>query len=157
MRAAVLGKPVGHSLSPVLHNAGYVAAGLLLIAVVGYALYTIFGTSPSSVLPPAIDPLPNLPSVQPPAVDPLPNLPVQPPAVDTVPSLPSIDAPPSTTYSVSWLVAATGDAFSASADIETRSDGRATVRRASAMSRGVTRYPRRASTAAAGCSRVSVA
>ncbi|HKS99392.1 MAG TPA: shikimate dehydrogenase, partial [Rugosimonospora sp.] len=27
-RAAVLGKPVGHSLSPVLHNAGYAAAGL---------------------------------------------------------------------------------------------------------------------------------
>jgi shikimate-5-dehydrogenase len=27
-RAAVLGKPVRHSLSPVLHNAGYVAAGL---------------------------------------------------------------------------------------------------------------------------------
>lgn len=28
MRAAVLGKPVSHSLSPVLHNAGYAAAGL---------------------------------------------------------------------------------------------------------------------------------
>ncbi|MFC4336239.1 shikimate dehydrogenase [Salininema proteolyticum] len=28
MRAAVLGKPVGHSLSPVIHNAGYRAAGL---------------------------------------------------------------------------------------------------------------------------------
>lgn len=28
MRAAVLGKPVGHSLSPVIHNAGYAAAGL---------------------------------------------------------------------------------------------------------------------------------
>jgi len=28
MRAAVLGKPVGHSLSPVIHNAGYVATGL---------------------------------------------------------------------------------------------------------------------------------
>ncbi|MFI7547772.1 shikimate dehydrogenase [Actinoplanes sp. NPDC049599] len=28
-RAAVCGKPIGHSLSPVLHNAGYVAAGLL--------------------------------------------------------------------------------------------------------------------------------
>lgn len=28
MRAAVLGKPVSHSLSPVLHNAGYRAAGL---------------------------------------------------------------------------------------------------------------------------------
>ncbi len=28
MRAAVLGKPIGHSLSPVLHNAGYAAAGL---------------------------------------------------------------------------------------------------------------------------------
>ena len=27
-RAAVLGKPIGHSLSPVLHNAGYAAAGL---------------------------------------------------------------------------------------------------------------------------------
>ncbi len=27
-RAAVLGKPIAHSLSPVLHNAGYVAAGL---------------------------------------------------------------------------------------------------------------------------------
>ncbi|MFC7549828.1 shikimate dehydrogenase [Plantactinospora sp. GCM10030261] len=27
-RAAVLGKPVGHSLSPVIHNAGYRAAGL---------------------------------------------------------------------------------------------------------------------------------
>ncbi len=27
-RAGVLGKPVGHSLSPVLHNAGYAAAGL---------------------------------------------------------------------------------------------------------------------------------
>ncbi len=27
-RAAVLGQPVGHSLSPVLHNAGYAAAGL---------------------------------------------------------------------------------------------------------------------------------
>lgn len=27
-KAAVLGKPVGHSLSPVLHNAGYAAAGL---------------------------------------------------------------------------------------------------------------------------------
>ncbi|HEX2417655.1 MAG TPA: shikimate dehydrogenase, partial [Micromonosporaceae bacterium] len=27
-RAAVLGKPVGHSLSPVIHNAGYAAAGL---------------------------------------------------------------------------------------------------------------------------------
>lgn len=27
-RAAVLGKPVGHSLSPVIHNAGYEAAGL---------------------------------------------------------------------------------------------------------------------------------
>jgi shikimate dehydrogenase len=29
MRAAVLGKPIGHSLSPVLHNAGYAAAGLI--------------------------------------------------------------------------------------------------------------------------------
>ncbi|MEV0460802.1 shikimate dehydrogenase, partial [Catellatospora methionotrophica] len=28
MLAAVLGKPVSHSLSPVLHNAGYAAAGL---------------------------------------------------------------------------------------------------------------------------------
>ncbi|MEV3937083.1 shikimate dehydrogenase [Glycomyces sp. NPDC049804] len=28
MRAAVLGKPIEHSLSPVIHNAGYVAAGL---------------------------------------------------------------------------------------------------------------------------------
>src|SRR5882724_81855 len=28
-RAAVLGKPVAHSLSPVLHNAGYAAAGLV--------------------------------------------------------------------------------------------------------------------------------
>jgi shikimate dehydrogenase len=28
VRAAVLGKPVGHSLSPVIHNAGYAAAGL---------------------------------------------------------------------------------------------------------------------------------
>ncbi|WP_412542785.1 shikimate dehydrogenase [Longispora sp. K20-0274] len=28
MRAAVLGRPVGHSLSPVLHNAGYAALGL---------------------------------------------------------------------------------------------------------------------------------
>ncbi len=28
MRAAVLGKPIAHSLSPVIHNAGYVAAGL---------------------------------------------------------------------------------------------------------------------------------
>jgi shikimate dehydrogenase len=28
MRAAVLGKPVGHSLSPVIHNSGYAAAGL---------------------------------------------------------------------------------------------------------------------------------
>ncbi|ASW54673.1 shikimate dehydrogenase [Plantactinospora sp. KBS50] len=28
MRAAVLGKPIGHSLSPVIHNAGYAAAGL---------------------------------------------------------------------------------------------------------------------------------
>jgi shikimate dehydrogenase len=28
VRAAVLGRPVGHSLSPVIHNAGYVAAGL---------------------------------------------------------------------------------------------------------------------------------
>ncbi|BCJ74137.1 shikimate 5-dehydrogenase [Catellatospora sp. IY07-71] len=28
MRAAVLGKPVSHSLSPILHNAGYAAAGL---------------------------------------------------------------------------------------------------------------------------------
>ena len=28
MRAAVLGKPVAHSLSPVIHNAGYAAAGL---------------------------------------------------------------------------------------------------------------------------------
>lgn len=27
-RAAVLGKPIAHSLSPVIHNAGYVAAGL---------------------------------------------------------------------------------------------------------------------------------
>lgn len=27
-RAAVLGKPIGHSLSPVIHNAGYAAAGL---------------------------------------------------------------------------------------------------------------------------------
>ncbi|MQA26812.1 MAG: shikimate dehydrogenase, partial [Micromonosporaceae bacterium] len=27
-RAAVLGKPVAHSLSPVIHNAGYAAAGL---------------------------------------------------------------------------------------------------------------------------------
>jgi shikimate dehydrogenase len=27
-RAAVLGRPVGHSLSPVIHNAGYAAAGL---------------------------------------------------------------------------------------------------------------------------------
>jgi shikimate dehydrogenase len=27
-RAAVLGKPIGHSLSPALHNAGYAAAGL---------------------------------------------------------------------------------------------------------------------------------
>src|SRR5258705_2803421 len=27
-RAAVLGRPIGHSLSPVIHNAGYVAAGL---------------------------------------------------------------------------------------------------------------------------------
>lgn len=27
-RAAVLGKPVGHSLSPTIHNAGYAAAGL---------------------------------------------------------------------------------------------------------------------------------
>jgi shikimate dehydrogenase len=27
-RAAVLGKPIGHSLSPVLHNAGFAAAGL---------------------------------------------------------------------------------------------------------------------------------
>jgi shikimate dehydrogenase len=27
-RAAVLGRPIGHSLSPVLHNAGYAAAGL---------------------------------------------------------------------------------------------------------------------------------
>jgi shikimate dehydrogenase len=29
MRAAVLGKPISHSLSPVLHNAGYAAAGLV--------------------------------------------------------------------------------------------------------------------------------
>lgn len=28
LRAAVLGKPIAHSLSPVLHNAGYAAAGL---------------------------------------------------------------------------------------------------------------------------------
>ncbi|SCF31807.1 shikimate dehydrogenase [Micromonospora mirobrigensis] len=28
MRAAVVGKPIAHSLSPVLHNAGYAAAGL---------------------------------------------------------------------------------------------------------------------------------
>ncbi|HYN95232.1 MAG TPA: shikimate dehydrogenase, partial [Pilimelia sp.] len=28
MRAAVLGKPIAHSLSPVIHNAGYAAAGL---------------------------------------------------------------------------------------------------------------------------------
>ena len=28
-RAAVLGKPIGHSLSPVIHNAGYAAAGLV--------------------------------------------------------------------------------------------------------------------------------
>ncbi|MGC1214588.1 MAG: shikimate dehydrogenase, partial [Micromonospora sp.] len=28
MRAAVVGKPIGHSLSPVIHNAGYAAAGL---------------------------------------------------------------------------------------------------------------------------------
>ncbi|THV38540.1 shikimate dehydrogenase [Glycomyces buryatensis] len=28
MQAAVLGKPIAHSLSPVVHNAGYVAAGL---------------------------------------------------------------------------------------------------------------------------------
>ncbi|MFD0818581.1 hypothetical protein ACFQ0D_09720, partial [Micromonospora zhanjiangensis] len=28
MRAAVLGKPIAHSLSPVIHNAGYRAAGL---------------------------------------------------------------------------------------------------------------------------------
>lgn len=28
MRAAVLGKPIEHSLSPVIHNAGYLAAGL---------------------------------------------------------------------------------------------------------------------------------
>lgn len=28
MRAAVLGKPIAHSLSPVIHNAGYTAAGL---------------------------------------------------------------------------------------------------------------------------------
>ena len=27
-RAAVLGSPIEHSLSPVLHNAGYEAAGL---------------------------------------------------------------------------------------------------------------------------------
>jgi len=27
-RAAVLGKPIAHSLSPVIHNAGYAAAGL---------------------------------------------------------------------------------------------------------------------------------
>ena len=27
-RAAVLGKPIAHSLSPVIHNAGFVAAGL---------------------------------------------------------------------------------------------------------------------------------
>src|SRR5258705_13956000 len=27
-RAAVLGRPIGHSLSPVIHNAGYAAAGL---------------------------------------------------------------------------------------------------------------------------------
>lgn len=28
-RAAVLGKPIAHSLSPVLHNSGYAAAGLV--------------------------------------------------------------------------------------------------------------------------------
>ncbi|MFB9661526.1 shikimate dehydrogenase [Glycomyces mayteni] len=28
MKAAVLGKPIGHSLSPVIHNAGFAAAGL---------------------------------------------------------------------------------------------------------------------------------
>jgi len=28
MKAAVLGKPIGHSLSPILHNAGYLAQGL---------------------------------------------------------------------------------------------------------------------------------
>ena len=28
MRAAVLGSPIAHSLSPVIHRAGYVAAGL---------------------------------------------------------------------------------------------------------------------------------
>ena len=28
-RAAVLGSPVGHSLSPALHRAGYAAAGLI--------------------------------------------------------------------------------------------------------------------------------
>ncbi len=28
-RAAVCGKPIAHSLSPVIHSAGYAAAGLL--------------------------------------------------------------------------------------------------------------------------------
>ena len=33
-RAAVCGKPIGHSLSPVIHTAGFAAAGLLTVLAV---------------------------------------------------------------------------------------------------------------------------